>query len=80
MSIQPTDPAAIPDAATCPPRTIADVELELHLTNSIIVERRARQNDKTAFLERIDGRPAILTQEVNWLLEEWRIMWAATRD
>ena len=80
MSIQPSDPAAIPDAATYPPRTIADVELELTIANGIIVERRARQNDKTAFLERLDGRPAILTQEVNWLLEEWRIMWAATRD
>ena len=80
MSIQPSDPAAIPNAATYPPRTIADVELELTIANGIIVERRARQGDKARFLERIDGRPAILTQEVNWLLEEWRIMWAATRD
>jgi len=80
VSIQPSDPAAIPNAATFPARTIADVELELTIANGIIVERRARQNDKTAFLERTDGRPAILTQEVNWLLEEWRIMWAATRD
>ena len=80
MSIQPSDPAAIPNAATFPARTIADVEQELHIANSIIVERRARQGDKARHLERLDGRPSLLVQEVNWLLEEWRIMWAATRD
>jgi hypothetical protein len=80
MSIQPTDPAAIPDVATFPARTIHDVEHEMHLANSLIVERRARQNQKTAHYERLDGKPGILTQEVNWLLEEWRVMWDAARD
>lgn len=68
------DPAAIPDAAAYPPRTIEDVELELHMANALIVERRARQGDKAKFLERIDGRPGILVQEVNWLLDEWMEM------
>jgi hypothetical protein len=76
MSTQPTD---LPDHAF-PPRTIEDVEQELHLANSLIVERRARQNQKTAHYERLDGKPGILTQEVNWLLDEWRVMWDAARD
>jgi hypothetical protein len=76
MSTQPTD---LP-ANDFPPRTIEDVEQELHLANSLIVERRARQNAKTAYLERIDGKPALLTQEINWLHDEWRVMWDAARD
>jgi hypothetical protein len=76
MSTQPTD---LP-ANDFPPRTIEDVEQEMRLANSLIMEHRERMGPVTNILEIRDGKPALLTQEINWLHEEWRVMWDAARD
>jgi len=84
VSIQPTDPTAIPKPRIVGPplqhaeptefRTLSDVEAELIYAAAELRHHRSRRGDKTNDVERRDERPALLVHEVNWLLEEWQAL------
>ena len=91
MSIQPTDPnaapkptitgpALVPVITIVEPRTIHDVEADLALAGFELNRHRSRRGDTVNKQERLAQRPALLVQEIDWLLDEWAAMSYATRD
>lgn len=70
-------PALEPVAAAVEPidpRTIADVEADMTRVNRLLMEHRSRQGATVNRIEIRDGMPALPTQELNWLHEEWRAL------
>ena len=87
MSIQPTDPTAIPKptivgpplvpvTTIVEPRTIHDVEADLALAGFELNRHRSRRGDTVNTAEILAQRPALIVHEVNWLLEEWSALHA----
>lgn len=68
----PVAPTNLPNVPVIPePRTIADVEADLALAGLELSHHRSRRGDTVNNLERLAERPALLVQELNWLVDEW---------